>query len=145
MDNRPPVACMIGSRVRAGFALACFSVISSHCVPVEPAERRLIGKWQVEWKCGKETLEFRTDKTYTQGIEYAAGGRADHSGAWRVTAKESHLEGGHVVLQDALEFCTVFGEKLPVAQRADRSLETIWEWGRLTLSFNPDDAGFTRQ
>jgi hypothetical protein len=105
----------------------------------------LIGKWEVEWRCGKETLEFRADKTYTQEIEYAAGGRADQSGAWRVTAKESYLEGGHVVLQGAVEFCSAFGEKLPVPQKTERKLETIWEWGRLTLSFNPDEPGFTKQ
>jgi hypothetical protein len=115
------------------------------CVPVEPAEDRLVGTWRVEWQCGKETLELRRDKTYGQQIEYAGGGRANHSGVWRTKPKPSRLEGSRVVLQDAMTFCAAFGEKLPTPQRGDRELETIWEWGRVTLSFNPDLPGFLRQ
>jgi hypothetical protein len=69
-----------------------------------------MGKWKVDWRCGKETLELRSDMSYTQAIEYPAGGRADHSGVWHAPPKPSRLESGHVILQDALEFCTVFGE-----------------------------------
>ena len=121
------------------------SAASYRCVPVEPAERRLIGKWHVEWNCGKETLELKADNTYVHEIEYAAGGRASHSGVWRMTPTPSRLEGGHVVLQDAVEYCSPAGEGLPARERMDRRLETIWEWGRVILSFNPDIQGFERQ
>ena len=117
------------------------------CVPVEPAEDRLIGTWRVERECGKETLELRADKSYVQSIEYAASGRASHSGKpWRMKPATSRLEGGSVVLQNGVLFCDPFDKKLAEPQPIpELQLTTIWEWGRLRLSFNPDLAGFARQ
>ena len=40
---------------------------------------------------------------------------------------------------------SVFGKKLSPPERGDRKLETIWEWGRTILSFNPDTQGFERE
>jgi len=106
----------------------------------------LTGKWAVEWNCGKETLELKADGSYMQAIDYADGSHASHSGTtWQVTAKSSRLEGAHVVLKDAEDYCTTFGAKLAAPERGDRQLETIWEWGRVILSFNPDIQGFERQ
>jgi hypothetical protein len=129
---------------RAGCTLAA-AVAASRCVPAAPAAERLIGRWQVEWDCGQETLDLRSDKSYTQSVEYAAGGSAMHSGAWRTTTRKSLLQGEHVVLENAIQFCDAFGRKLSAPERADRELETVWEWGRLTLVFNPDVPGYTRR
>jgi hypothetical protein len=77
-------------------------------------------------------------------IDFAAGGRVTDSGVWRITPKAERLSGAHVVLQNALEACSVFGDKLE-PNREDRELETVWEWGRMVLIFNPDIQGFTRR
>ena len=127
-------------------ALAGVCAASSQCVPVEPRRDRLTGKWAVEWNCGTETLELKADGSYVQAIDYADGSHARHSGTtWQVTPKSSRFEGAHVVLQDAEAYCATFGEKLAAPERGDRRLETIWEWGRVILSFNPDIPGFERQ
>jgi hypothetical protein len=115
------------------------------CVPVQPSEQQLVGKWRVTWSCGTEEVELKADSSYMHEIDFAVGGHASHAGTWKVTPKESHLEGAHVVLQDAMEFCSVFGEKLPQPERGDRRLQTVWEWGRMILEFNPDWQGFERQ
>jgi hypothetical protein len=44
-----------------------------------------------------------------------------------------------------VEFCSVFGDKLAKPENGDRQLATVWEWGRLILSFNPDWQGFERR
>jgi hypothetical protein len=125
--------------------LVAVCIASFGCVPVQPSEQQLIGRWRVVWECGTEDLELKPDASYVQGIEYSGGGHATHAGTWRVTPKESRLVGAHVVLQDAMEFCTVFGKRLTQPERRDRKLETVWEWGRVILSFNPDSQGFERQ
>ena len=97
------------------------------------------------WRCGAETLQLRTDGTFAHTVEFAAGGRIVDSGAWRVIPKTERLVGARVVLENALEPCSVFGEKLLQPERRDIRLTTIWEWGRMVLSFNPDTQGFTRE
>lgn len=102
--------------------------------------------WQVDWSCGIERLELKEGRSYVQSIEYRGGGHATHTGrTWKVTPKESLLDSGHLVLQDAVEFCSVFGDKLTKPENGDRQLATDWEWGRLILSFNPDWQGFERR
>ena len=91
-----------------------------------------------------ETLEFSANGSYSYAIDFAAGGRATDSGQWKMVAKTERLRGAQVILRNALEACSVFGERMVPPERADRNLETIWEWGRLILSFNPDTQGFTR-
>ena len=119
--------------------------LSAGCVPVQQSERDLVGSWRVVWKCGTERLELGADATYTQHIDYAVGGTETHSGTWTVAPKDSRLSGDKLVLKDALEFCSVFGERLPQPERGERQLVTLWEWGRVILSFNPDNQGFERQ
>jgi len=114
------------------------------CAPVNPSQSAVVGQWKVEWTCGSEVLELQTDGTYKYTIDFAAGGQATDSGRWRIAAKTEPLVGAHVILQHALETCSVFGEKAVKPERRDRELETIWEWGRMILSFNPDTQGFTR-
>lgn len=109
------------------------------------SERNLVGAWRVVWKCGIERLDFRSDATYTQHIDYGGGGTATHSGTWVIKSRESFLAGGTIVLKDALQYCSAFGDRLPKPEQADLKLETIWEWGRIILSFNPDMQGFERQ
>jgi hypothetical protein len=115
------------------------------CAPVNPSQNAVVGQWKVEWTCGSEALELKPDGTYTYTIDFATGGRATDSGQWRIAAKTERLVGAHVILQNALETCSVFGEKRVQPERRDRELETIWEWGRMILSFNPDIQGFTRR
>jgi hypothetical protein len=91
-----------------------------------------------------ETLELKADGTFVYAIDFAAGGRATDSGRWRIAPKAESLVGAHVVLQNALDTCSAFGERAVQPARRDRELETIWEWGRMILSFNPDVQGFTR-
>jgi len=91
-----------------------------------------------------ETLDLKPDGTFVYAIDFAAGGQATDSGRWRITPKAESLVGAHVVLQNALETCSVFGEKVVQPARGDRELETIWEWGRMILSFDPDIQGFIR-
>jgi hypothetical protein len=114
------------------------------CAPVNPSQTAVVGRWRVDWTCGLEALELRPDGTYAYTIDFAGGGRATDSGEWRIVAKTERLVGAHVILQNALETCSVFGEKALQPERRDRELETIWEWGRMILSFNPDIQGFTR-
>jgi hypothetical protein len=114
------------------------------CAPMNPSQASLVGSWKVEWTCGVETLELKPDGTYAYAIDFAAGGRLTDSGVWRITPKSERLSGAHVVLQNALEACAVFGDKLELPNREDRALETVWEWGRMVLIFNPDIQGFTR-
>ena len=59
-------------------------------------------------------------------------------------AKSERLKGAEVVLLNALDPCDYFGARIDRPGRADRKLETIWEWGRMILSFSPDTQGFTR-
>ena len=125
--------------------VVCVLGIPLACAPTNPSAASLTGSWKVDWKCGTETLELRSDGTYSYGIDYAAGGRATDSGSWRLVPKAERLRGANVVLQNALDTCSVFGEKTVGAPRADRSLETVWEYGRTVLVFNPDTQGFTRK
>jgi hypothetical protein len=127
----------------AGSVAAFF--LSCGCVPVHPTATQLVGSWRVVWDCGTESLELKSDATYRQGMDYAGGGHATHSGTWRITPKQSVLEGAQVVLTDASEFCSAFGEKLKPPVGGDRQLEAVWEWGRVTLNFNPDIQGFERR
>lgn len=57
--------------------IAVGSIWACACVPVEPAEDRVIGTWQVEWQCGKKTLELRRDRTYEQRVDYESGSRGE--------------------------------------------------------------------
>lgn len=133
------------ARLTIFFTSTCICMCA--CVPVEPAEERLVGTWRVQRECGKETLELHADRTYVQSIEYAAGGRASHSGpSWKTKPATSRLDGGRLVLHDAVMLCSMTGEKLTQPQSVPQlELATIWEWGRMTLSFDPDLAGFVRQ
>jgi hypothetical protein len=45
---------------------------------------------------------------------------------------------------NAFEACSVFGDKLQSPQREDRTPESVWEWGRMVLTLNPDIQGFAR-
>jgi len=114
------------------------------CAPANPSQDAVVGKWKVEWTCGLEALNLNPDGTYVYTIDFAAGGRATDSGQWRISAKAERLVGAHIILLNALDPCSAFGEKIVQPARRDRELETIWEWGRMILSFNPDVQGFTR-
>lgn len=78
------------------------------------------------------------------GTSACRGGVTD-SGSWKMVPKNDRLSGARVVLQNALDTCSTFGEKVSASRRTDRFLETIWEYGRTVLVFNPDVQGFTRQ
>ncbi len=141
--------CMRNRRLRAGLVLRRlipFTALASSlaCAPANPSQDAVVGKWKVEWTCGLEALDLHADGTYVYTIDFAAGGRATDSGRWRISAKAERLVGAHVILLDALDPCSAFGEKVVEPARRDRELETIWEWGRMILSFNPDIEGFTR-
>lgn len=125
--------------------LFCALGVLAACAPTNPSAASLTGRWKVDWTCGVETLELRADGTYSYSVEYAAGGRATDSGAWKLVPKSERLQGARVVLQNALDTCSVFGERNAVPRRTDKSLETVWEYGRTVLLFNPDIRGFTRQ
>ena len=92
-----------------------------------------------------ETLDLRADGTFVSAIDFAAGGRATDSGSWKLVARKSRLRGAEVVLLNALETCSVFGEKIEKPRRADRTIEAMHEYGRTVLLFNPDIEGFTRK
>jgi hypothetical protein len=114
------------------------------CTPLNPSSASLVGLWKVEWTCGVETLDLKPDGSYFYAIDFTAGGRLTDSGRWRIDPKSERLAGAHVVLSNALEACSVFGDKLIQPDRGDRRVETVWEWGRMVLIFNPDIQGFTR-
>ena len=88
---------------------------------------------------------MRGDGTYSYSIEYAKGERATDSGSWKLVPKRERLRGAQVVLLNALDTCSVFGERIAAPGRTDKSLETVWEYARTVLLFNPDIQGFTRQ
>jgi hypothetical protein len=127
------------------WVVALLSVLCASCVPVDSSVGDLVGRWRVTWTCGVEVLELRADGTYAHSVEFAAGGRAHHSGAWRLVPKREFLAGAEVVLVDALQSCSVFGERVVPPHREDRPLEAEWEWGKLVLHFNPDIQPFVRQ
>ena len=131
------------TRVRSLTTFAALAACLA-CAPVNPSQSAVVGRWKVEWTCGSETLELNAGGTYSYTIDFAAGGRATDSGQWKIVAKTKRLVGAHVILQNALETCSVFGERAVDPKRGDRALETIWEWGGIILSFNPDIQGFTR-
>jgi len=128
-----------------GFTALVVLLNSLACAPVNPSQASLVGSWQVEWTCGVETLDLKPDGTYAYAIDFTAGGHETDSGIWRIAPKTERLSGAHVVLQNALDACSTFGDKLQPANRRDRALETTWEWGRLVLTFNTDIQGFTRK
>jgi DUF971 family protein len=104
----------------------------------------LAGEWQVDGECGAEILELKADGNYTYTIAFSDGERVTDTGRWTVTPKRELLEGAHIQLQNALEPWPPSGENSGRSHRVDRQLETVWEWGRPMLSFNPDLEGFTR-
>lgn len=126
------------------FAIVAALASCLACAPANPSRDEIVGKWKVEWTCGVETLALKSDGTYLYTIDFAAGGRATDSGRWKISAKTETLSGAHVILQNALETCSISGEKAAGTMRGNRELETIWEWGRMILSFHPDIQGFTR-
>jgi len=117
---------------------------SSACVPMNPSQPSLVGSWKADWTCGVETLDLKPDGTYSYAVDFIGGGRLTDAGAWRIIPQYERLSGAHVILGNALEGCSVFGNRLQSPQRGDRTLETVWEWGRMMLTFNPDIQGFTR-
>lgn len=117
---------------------------ASACAPVNPSAADLVGRWRAVWTCGTETLELKADHSYAYTVAFAAGGAASDSGRWRVVPKSERLSGARVVLENALQGCSDLGEKAAHPERANRELETVWEWGRTVLSFHPDIPGFTR-
>ena len=126
-------------------ALITCSVLAG-CMPVQLSERELVGSWRAATECGIESLELKADTTYTQYIDFdGTGGSVSHNGTWAVIPRSSSLSGGKLILKDALEFCSILGKRLPRPERGERQLETVWEWGRVLLSFNPDKQGFERQ
>lgn len=132
-------------RTVVGVGLVLFAACTQpSCAPANPSAASLTGRWKVDWKCGVETLNLRADGTYVYDIEFAAGGRATDSGSWRLVARKSRLRGAEVVLLNALETCSVFGEKIEKVSRGDRSLEAMYEYGRTLLLSNPDIEGFAR-
>jgi len=139
MTNRNAFAVLPRALVVASVFASCLA-----CAPANPSQGGVVGKWKVEWTCGLEALDLKPDGTYVYTIDFAAGGRATDAGQWKIAGRTEHLVGAHVILQNALEACSVFGEKAVQPARRDRELETIWEWGRMILSFNPDIQGFTR-
>jgi len=114
------------------------------CAPVNPSATALVGRWKVVWSCGSEVLDLNADGTYAYAVDFADGGRSTDAGRWKMVPSTARLSGAKVVLQNALETCSPFGDKVDRSKRRDRELETIWEWGRTILSFNPDVQGFTR-
>ena len=132
---------MIDKRGLAALGL-CLGSIS--CAPTNPPPTSIVGRWTVDWTCGVETLELNANGTYSYAIDFTGGGRAVDSGEWKLVATTKRLEGAHVILKNALRACSTFGDRAVQQGREDRELETIWEWGRSILSFNPDIQGFTR-
>ena len=104
-----------------------------------------MGQWQVKWSCGSEVLELKSDGTYVYAIDFSTSGRATDSGRWKIAPRTNRLNGARVLLQNALTTFTISGEKAHLSERNDRELETVWEWGRMILSFDPDGEGFTRR
>ena len=115
------------------------------CAPANPSVTSLTGRWKGDWQCGVETLDLRADGTYVAAIDFAGGGRVTDAGSWKLAPKKNRLRGAEVVLQNALETCSVFGEKIEKPSRGDRALEAMHEYGRTVLLFNPDIEGFTRK
>ena len=125
-------------------AITVFLIGSFACAPVNPSSTTVSGTWKVEWTCGVETLQLKPEGTYSYTIDFAAGGRATDTGQWRIIPKAKFMDAARVVLENALAPCSMSGEKLAEPERRDRELVTIWEWGRMILSFHPDLEGFTR-
>jgi hypothetical protein len=120
------------------------SMLLVSCVAVERSREKLIGQWQVDWECGKESLELKADGSFIQEIDYAGGGHAIHTGkAWKVTPMPSSSVPGQVVLEDGADFCD-FGKRLKEPRLGERRLATVWEWGYFILQFNPDTVGFVQ-
>jgi len=125
-----------------GLALLAICAGGVSCSPVNPSAGTLAGRWKVDWDCGVEELELKANGTYSHSINFAAGGHVADSGTWKLVPKTEHLSGAHVVLQDTIDVCPAFAGQ---PGRTDRELETVWEWGRTVLLFNPDIQGFTRE
>ena len=135
---------VIRAKLKWTLALLVVAVHVSACVPLNASQASLVGLWKVDWTCGVETLDLKPDGTYSHAIDFKGGGRLSDSGTWRIAASSERLSGAHVILGNALQSCSTLGDKLDSRQRADRRLETVWEWGRTVLLFNPDIQGFTR-
>ena len=88
---------------------------------------------------------MKDDGSYAYAIELKAGGRMADAGRWRIAPAKERLSGARIVLENALNPCPGFAGTLDHVDRADRELAPVWEWGRTTLSFDPDLEGFLRQ
>lgn len=120
-------------------ALECIA-----CVGVNPSASDVIGKWRVSWTCGVEALELKADGTYAYSVTFPSGEAATDQGHWEVIPMESRLNGAGVRLKAAHLGCSPSGKRTKNGEREDRTLRTIFEWGRTILSFHPDIQGFTR-
>jgi hypothetical protein len=74
-----------------------------------------VGSWKVTWTCGTEALQLNADGTFSHSVKPATGAQTTDSGAWSVTPRSELLQGATVVLQNALQLCSVFGEKFHTA------------------------------
>jgi hypothetical protein len=140
---RNPDRMWSGRILQGASAIALMTACA--CAPLNPSMSELAGEWRVDWQCGSEILNLREDGNYTYTIGFPGGERVTDTGRWTIRAKREFLEGAQIQLQNALEPCSASGENLGRSHRGDRQLETIWEWGRTILSFNPDLEGFTRK
>jgi hypothetical protein len=139
------VFCMPPRVSRKCLTILVVLMNSFACAPMNPSQTSLVGSWKVEWTCGVETLDLKSDGTYAYAVDFTKGGQMTDSGFWRITPKSERLSGAHVVLQNAIHACSVVSDKREPLIREDRALETVWEWGRMVLVFNPDIQGFTRR
>ncbi len=127
------------------FLLIASLVFFCGCVPLQPSVKQVSGKWRLARRCGTEHLELKADGSYVQEIEYANGARATQAGSWSIEPRHSKLEGAHIILHNAIIYCSLGDDRLLNPEVADISLETDWEWGRIVLNYNPDLQGYTRE
>jgi hypothetical protein len=115
------------------------------CIPINPSPTSVAGDWEVSWSCGNESLTLSAAGTYTHTIKFVGGDQESDSGSWVIKPKTGKFVGATLILQNALDYCSAFGEKIDHPKRQEIPLDTVWEWGRTVLIFNPDLQGYVRK
>jgi hypothetical protein len=102
----------------------------------------VVGSWKVDHEFGRETIEFRADGTFVQTMSDSGGSSVTNEGHWEF--RKGDVDGAVVHLESAICFADPSGHRSADRTPIKLDLLAVREWGRLTLSFNPDFEGFTR-
>ncbi len=134
---------MLYKRTSATVFLCLLGALGNGCVPVPRTytKEQLIGKYQIQYSFGTETLILNADNKYEQRFIDKAGKTYVYHGKW-------DFEGGRdnqVALINAVDVCDGFGRFAGTEPRRGYSLRSFGWYRGTVISVNEDLGLYMRE